>query len=244
MDKIFKPWTRLPPTPPKFWSCFLLPRVETGGQKKSNPPTWYVTHALFNIDIWGRRCHANHFLRVWIFCPSTVCILWLIHMKWYHVHILSILHNFVADLCRAVFMLQWFSCVGILGFMRFILCFPPSWAPHVWPHVAPSAPRYQHLPWASTPPSALNDDKIWLQTKRKNRKRQRKTEDQPRINKDQGARENMRRNDRKRIVQASQKNKRTSSVTRLILSRALSARVFPHRQELVWFGFRNRLHQS
>ena len=69
--------------------------------------------------------------------------------------------------------------------------------------------------------------------KEKNRKRQRKTEDQPRINKDQGARENMRRNDRKRIVQASQKNKRTSSVTRLILSRALSARVFPHRQELV-----------
>ena len=26
-----------PPTPPKFQSCFLLPRIETGGQKKSNP---------------------------------------------------------------------------------------------------------------------------------------------------------------------------------------------------------------
>jgi len=26
-----------PPRPPKFQSCFLLPRVETGGQNKSNP---------------------------------------------------------------------------------------------------------------------------------------------------------------------------------------------------------------
>ena len=36
MDKSFKPWTTLSRAPPKFQSCFLLPRVETGGQKKSN----------------------------------------------------------------------------------------------------------------------------------------------------------------------------------------------------------------
>ena len=44
----------LDPAPPKFQSCFLPPRVETGGQNKSNPTAWHVTHTLFNFDIWGR----------------------------------------------------------------------------------------------------------------------------------------------------------------------------------------------
>ena len=56
MDKLFKPWTTLSPAPPKFQSCFLLPRVETGGQNKSNPTAWHVTHTFFNFDIWGRGC--------------------------------------------------------------------------------------------------------------------------------------------------------------------------------------------
>jgi len=71
MDKLFKPWTTLSPAPPKFQSCFLLPRVETGGQNKSNPTAWHVTHTLFNYDIWGSGCQSNFFLEVWIFCPST-----------------------------------------------------------------------------------------------------------------------------------------------------------------------------
>ena len=61
------------PTPTKFQCCVLLPRVETGGQKKSNPPVWHLTLTLFNIDIGGRGCHAHLFLRVWIFCPPMVC---------------------------------------------------------------------------------------------------------------------------------------------------------------------------
>ena len=72
MDKIFKPWTTLSPAPPKFQSCFLLPRVETGGQNKSNPTAWHVTHTLFNFDIWGRGCRPILSSRVWIICPSTV----------------------------------------------------------------------------------------------------------------------------------------------------------------------------
>ena len=56
----------------KFQSCCFLPRVETGGQKKSNPTAGHVTHTLFNFDIWGRRCQSNLFLKVWIFCPSMV----------------------------------------------------------------------------------------------------------------------------------------------------------------------------
>jgi len=56
MDKLFKPWTTLSPAPPKFQSCFLLPRVETGGQNKSNPTAWHITHTFFNFDIWGRGC--------------------------------------------------------------------------------------------------------------------------------------------------------------------------------------------
>ena len=56
MDKLFKPWTTLSPAPPKFQSCFLLPRVETGGQNKSNPTAWHKPHTFFNFDIWGRGC--------------------------------------------------------------------------------------------------------------------------------------------------------------------------------------------
>ena len=56
MDKLFKPWTTLSPAPPKFQSCFLLPRVETGGQNKSNPTAWHKAHTFFNFDIWGRGC--------------------------------------------------------------------------------------------------------------------------------------------------------------------------------------------
>ena len=56
MDKLFKPWTTLSPAPPKFQSCCLLPRVETGGQNKSNPTAWHITHTFFNFDIWGRGC--------------------------------------------------------------------------------------------------------------------------------------------------------------------------------------------
>ena len=72
----FVPWTILSATAPKFQR--FLPRVETGGQKKSNPPwTCHITHTLFSIHIWGRGCHANLFLRVWIYChilPSTLCL--------------------------------------------------------------------------------------------------------------------------------------------------------------------------
>ena len=53
MDKLLKPWTTLSPAPPKFQSCFLLPRVETGGQNKSNPTAWHVTHALFKFLTFG-----------------------------------------------------------------------------------------------------------------------------------------------------------------------------------------------
>ena len=56
MDKLFNPWTTLSPAPPKFQSCFLLPRVETGGQNKSNPTAWHKAHTFFNFDIWGRGC--------------------------------------------------------------------------------------------------------------------------------------------------------------------------------------------
>ena len=56
MDKLFKPWTTLSPAPPKFQSCCLLPRVETGGQNKSNPTAWHITHTFFNFDIWGKGC--------------------------------------------------------------------------------------------------------------------------------------------------------------------------------------------
>ena len=56
MDKLFKPWATLSPAPPKFQSCCLLPRVETGGQNKSNPTAWHITHTFFNFDIWGRGC--------------------------------------------------------------------------------------------------------------------------------------------------------------------------------------------
>ena len=63
-----------PPRPQKFQSCSLLPRVETGGQNKSNPTAWHVMHTLFNFDSWGRGCQSNIFLEVWIFCPSTVCV--------------------------------------------------------------------------------------------------------------------------------------------------------------------------
>ena len=45
-----------PRAPPKFQSCCLLPRVETGGQNKSNPTAWHITHTFFNFDIWGRGC--------------------------------------------------------------------------------------------------------------------------------------------------------------------------------------------
>ena len=41
-----------PPAPPKKnQSRFLLPRVETGGQKKSTPTAWHVTHTFF-IYLW------------------------------------------------------------------------------------------------------------------------------------------------------------------------------------------------
>ena len=49
-----------PPRPPEFQSCFLLPRVERGGQKKSPPTAWHVTHTLFNFDTWGQGCQSNH----------------------------------------------------------------------------------------------------------------------------------------------------------------------------------------
>ena len=62
-----------PPRPPRFQSCFLLPRVETGGQKKSNRTAWHVTHTSFNFGIWGQGCQSNLFLKVWIFCPSADC---------------------------------------------------------------------------------------------------------------------------------------------------------------------------
>ena len=62
----------IPHAPTKFQSCFFLPRVETGGQNKSNPTAWHVTHTLFNFDKWGRGCQSNLLLEVWIFCPSTV----------------------------------------------------------------------------------------------------------------------------------------------------------------------------
>ena len=72
MDKSFKPWPTLSPAA-QFQSRFLLPRVEMGGQNKSNPTAWHVTHTLWNFDIWGRGCQSNLFLEVWICCPSTVC---------------------------------------------------------------------------------------------------------------------------------------------------------------------------
>ena len=51
-DRRYSRWTNYStldnfiPRPPKFQSCFLLPTVETGGQKKSNPTAWHVTHTL------------------------------------------------------------------------------------------------------------------------------------------------------------------------------------------------------
>ena len=36
MDKFFNPWTTLSPAPPKFQSCFLLPRVELRRVDKTN----------------------------------------------------------------------------------------------------------------------------------------------------------------------------------------------------------------
>ena len=74
MDKIFKPWTTLHPTPAQISIfCFLLPRVETDGHKKSNPRASHISHArnVENIDIWGRGCHSI-LPRLNIFCPSTV----------------------------------------------------------------------------------------------------------------------------------------------------------------------------
>ena len=59
---IFKPWTTLSPAPPpKFQRCFLLPRAETGGQKKSNPTAGHVTHSPFNFDMWGRGVSVQSF---------------------------------------------------------------------------------------------------------------------------------------------------------------------------------------
>ena len=41
-----QPWTTLTPHAPKFRSYFLFPRVETGGQKSSNPPNLPRTSCL------------------------------------------------------------------------------------------------------------------------------------------------------------------------------------------------------
>ena len=38
MDKIFTPWTTLPPTPPRFQSCFPCPNSLDGWTKEINPP--------------------------------------------------------------------------------------------------------------------------------------------------------------------------------------------------------------
>ncbi len=75
MDKIFKSWTTLTfHRPQKFQKC-VLPILWDGWTNEIKPPksSQHVTYALFNIDIWGRECHSSLFLRVWIFCPSTVC---------------------------------------------------------------------------------------------------------------------------------------------------------------------------
>ena len=80
------------PRPPKFQSCFLLPRVETGGQKKSSPTAWHVTHTLVadggvspifssrseyfvhlryqNISYLSRYPHASTFTSIQL--PSTI----------------------------------------------------------------------------------------------------------------------------------------------------------------------------
>ena len=59
-DLWINPGRPCPPFFSKFQGCFLFPRVETGGQKSSNPQAWHATHKLFNIDMWGRWCHANY----------------------------------------------------------------------------------------------------------------------------------------------------------------------------------------
>ena len=63
MDKLFKPWTALSPAPPKLQSCSLFWRVETGGQNKSNPTAWHVTHTLFNFDNLGKGVSVQYFPR-------------------------------------------------------------------------------------------------------------------------------------------------------------------------------------
>ncbi len=51
--KSYRRWTKYSNPgqlyPPKFESCFLLPRVEMRGQKKSNTPTWYVSRCLAHV---------------------------------------------------------------------------------------------------------------------------------------------------------------------------------------------------
>ena len=59
------------PRPPNFKVVVFFQGVETGGQNKSNPTAWHITHTFFNFDIWGRGVFQS-LLGVWIFCPSTV----------------------------------------------------------------------------------------------------------------------------------------------------------------------------
>ena len=42
--------------PRNFKVVFFFQGLRTGGQNKSNPTAWHVTHTFFNFDIWGRGC--------------------------------------------------------------------------------------------------------------------------------------------------------------------------------------------
>ena len=55
-----------------YQSCFLLPSVETGGQKKSPLPNVSRTRFL-TLTFRDGGCHANYLSRVWFVGPSTVC---------------------------------------------------------------------------------------------------------------------------------------------------------------------------
>ena len=71
----YSTWTTLSPAPPKFQSCFLLPR-----QNKSNPTAWHVTRTRCLTLTFGEGASSNPFLEVWIICPSTVSLGNLIYL--------------------------------------------------------------------------------------------------------------------------------------------------------------------
>ena len=80
-SNIFKPWTTLLQlSPPKFQSCVLLPRVETGGTQRNHPPAaWHVLcTGCLTLKLGDGRCHDNYIVvqGLNIFCPSYGSTRW------------------------------------------------------------------------------------------------------------------------------------------------------------------------